>query len=286
MNRTLRRGFTLVELLVVIAIIALLAAILFPVFESARDRARSASCLSNMKQIGTGILMYEQDNDERLFWRAVSSTSVGRTRIANPTFMSKTVDTAQYYPEQWYNMLTPYTKSTQVLACPSDPTPTLSPDPTGATIIPRSYVVSSAVESLSLPQVPDPTLTIVVTEKTSAAGDTWLDQMDGDALPSQANPAVINNVASWHQGGMNNAFFDGHAKWENPGSFWASADLTGCRVIHNNPAPQVNLIAAGTAGSLCDSTNANCPVTTGQETYSNALTGTDKNLCNAPTILS
>ena len=58
------KGFTLIELLVVIAIIAILAAILFPVFAKAREKARQISCLSNMKQIGLGFLQYENDNDE------------------------------------------------------------------------------------------------------------------------------------------------------------------------------------------------------------------------------
>src|SRR5262245_34867273 len=59
-----RNGFTLIELLVVIAIIAILAAILFPVFAQAREKARQATCLSNLKQIGTGLMMYVQDFDE------------------------------------------------------------------------------------------------------------------------------------------------------------------------------------------------------------------------------
>ena len=62
----MKKGFTLIELLVVIAIIAILAAILFPVFARAREKARQSTCLSNVKQIGLAILMYVQDYDERM----------------------------------------------------------------------------------------------------------------------------------------------------------------------------------------------------------------------------
>src|SRR5438045_8223435 len=65
-QRTSHPGFTLIELLVVIAIIAILAAILFPVFAQARDKARGAACLSNVKQLATGLQMYTQDYDETL----------------------------------------------------------------------------------------------------------------------------------------------------------------------------------------------------------------------------
>ena len=80
MSRTkpIRSGFTLIELLVVIAIIAILAAILFPVFAKAREKARQISCLSNEKQLGLGFLQYAQDNDELL----PSYQGNGSTRLA------------------------------------------------------------------------------------------------------------------------------------------------------------------------------------------------------------
>src|SRR5947209_14680857 len=89
MKRT--RGFTLIELLVVIAIIAILAAIIFPVFAEAREKARGASCASNLKQAGLAVLMYAQDYDETLPYAAMNPPS-------QPLVM-------------WYDLVEPYVKS-------------------------------------------------------------------------------------------------------------------------------------------------------------------------------
>lgn len=71
-----RRAFTLIELLVVIAIIAILAAILFPVFARAREKARQASCSSNLKQLGLAFIQYTQDYDERIVWGMPARTNI------------------------------------------------------------------------------------------------------------------------------------------------------------------------------------------------------------------
>src|SRR5437868_10414893 len=102
MNRLTARkltGFTLIELLVVIAIIALLAAILFPVFSRARENARKSSCANNLKQIGVGMAQYTQDYDEQL-------VPCRNTSANNPTV--------------WHFLLQPYIKSTQAFKCPSN----------------------------------------------------------------------------------------------------------------------------------------------------------------------
>ena len=141
------RGFTLVELLVVIAIIAILASILFPVFAQAREKARATACLSNMKQLGLAQRMYMDDWDSRLFPR-VSTTSPS-TVSRCPTCVVAGKTDPNYNPTLWWNLLMPYLKSKNVYTCPTDPGAPLSPDATGASTIPRSYVASCA------PRIPD-----------------------------------------------------------------------------------------------------------------------------------
>jgi len=102
-----RNAFTLIELLVVIAIIAILAAILFPVFAQARERARMGACLSNTRQIGTALMMYTQDYDETLPY--IRFTCPGWKGKKNASCLT------------WKNVTRPYLKSLDVLACPSNP---------------------------------------------------------------------------------------------------------------------------------------------------------------------
>src|SRR5579871_2531261 len=102
-----KRAFTLIELLVVIAIIAILAAILFPVFAQAREKARATSCLSNMKQVSLALLMYVQDYDEN---------------FPTGSRFNPTTNNVYAIGLGWAGASLPYIKNTQILKCPDDST--------------------------------------------------------------------------------------------------------------------------------------------------------------------
>ena len=107
-----RAGFTLIELLVVIAIIAILASILFPVFGRARENARKSSCLSNLKQIGLGLMQYTQDYDENIPYSGYGYNVAGAPVSPNA-----------YSSYKWADVIQPYIKSDQLFTCPSDTGP-------------------------------------------------------------------------------------------------------------------------------------------------------------------
>src|SRR4051794_8275349 len=111
-RRSPKNGFTLIELLVVIAIIAILAAILFPVFAQARDQARQTTCLNNMKQLGTALMMYGQDYDENYpSWPFTTKPNL----LSSPIF-------SQWSYSVWAYAIQPYVKNTNIFVCPNGPT--------------------------------------------------------------------------------------------------------------------------------------------------------------------
>jgi prepilin-type N-terminal cleavage/methylation domain-containing protein len=198
MNR--RHGFTLIELLVVIAIIAILAAILFPVFAQAREKARSSTCLSNNKQIGVATAMYLQDYDS--------------------TFPAQRVDAlvtmaAGGREGTYYDALTPYIKNGQIWICPSD-----LPNSNGrAKLVPPAmgYHMNGNVitrAGLSEAAVAAPANLMLMRE--SGAGITWLEAHlrpypNGcDAIVDWKGPGGKNGP---HMNGYNFLLADTHAKW-------------------------------------------------------------------------
>jgi len=201
LRATNRRAFTLIELLVVIAIIAILAAILFPVFAQAREKARQTSCLSNVKQIMLGEMMYAQDYEE------THSFTWGWA----PTW------------EPWHQQINPYIKNQNVWACPSD-----AWDRGGAPAVSYSqnfrypegswgwaedspqYLMSPVAAPES--SIPAPATTILVAERPNWYHQ-WAQGWATEVFHDTGEFNMKGGGATQHNGGGNYGFCDGHAKW-------------------------------------------------------------------------
>lgn len=192
-----RKGFTLIELLVVIAIIAILAAILFPVFAKAREKARQTSCLNNIKQMSTAVQQYVQDYDE--------------------TFPAMNLDLSQ---DIWTVQLQPYLKNTQVLICPSNAPGVVRYCLAQAIWDLRSYPV------LNLASVPNPSDKVLVADSSTLIGGHYVYTVGalqcGAAQGCQGQPDAGSSFAPGntpitkflpHSDGANIGYIDGHAKW-------------------------------------------------------------------------
>ena len=228
------KAFTLIELLVVIAIIAILAAILFPVFARARENARRASCQSNLKQIGLSFMQYTQDYDEKYPLVIVEGT----TARVTPT-----------NPYGWADALQPYAKSTQLFQCPSETkSPTSFPFSTTAGEGYSDYWYNRMLSGQSQATIVAVSQTVMngdgngntsrynTNSCTSSAAALTAPTTSVIADPA-APPCATNiphnlsmgstNMLGRHLDGANFAFADGHVKWlkgtGTPGNIFKSA---------------------------------------------------------------
>ncbi|HCU34131.1 MAG TPA: hypothetical protein DGT21_01425 [Armatimonadetes bacterium] len=197
-----RTGFTLIELLVVIAIIAILAAILFPVFARAREKARQSNCLSNQKQIGLAIVMYNQDYDERVVpWRTA-------VPVGTPGAEADGEAGGGYARLYWYRLVEPYVKSSQVFICPSS-------EPFASTCrgLRGTYGFNTSVAGIKMGDIKWPAELAMTCDTNCYRTCTWTEYSTGTAHAfSNTGYAAFHRR---HNDGSNASFADGHAKWLN-----------------------------------------------------------------------
>ena len=235
-------GFTLLELLVVIAIIAILAALIFPVFSSAREQARRTACISNLRQLGHGWLMYSQDYDEMTPGGAYARFADRNT--------GKSVDGKRYSP-LW--TIQPYVKSEAVCVCPTKTGWNFSTSmPDLDTHKPRlgSYASNYELVEISEAAIGEPTGLILFCDSYNPWQDCvskcgtctgGCSSLIWDRIGRGCYQGDCSKRTDWHSGGISSVFADGHAKWKTLGGIyyrnWALA-LTETDTHYNQPITQ------------------------------------------------
>jgi prepilin-type N-terminal cleavage/methylation domain-containing protein/prepilin-type processing-associated H-X9-DG protein len=219
-----RQAFTLIELLVVIAIIAILAAILFPVFAQAREMARGIACMSNVRQLGLAFTQYVQDYDETLPGAGVGLASAG-LQGGWIYYKSFPADATVNGYDPTKGSIYPYVKNAQIYVCPDD---------SEAHSSGNSYAVNSCAFQ---PLGAAPTVGGFVPGKTLSTFDApsdWMllgEETEGDPAKDSSDDGYLlfnaNLLVSRHRGGSNLTFVDGHTKWYRPDQVAARAFQTG-----------------------------------------------------------
>ena len=200
-----RMGFTLIELLVVIAIIAILAAILFPVFAKAREKAEQTTCTSNVKQLTTAFLMYASDYDQRL--PLIWSASGGVDQLSGWVLYHGfgTEQAGDFEPAK--GSLYPYIKNDQIFICPSDEIEQgLSYAANSELFSPGCAQPSGLHVGKKLGRITAPASTILLVEEQAQGGSTTNDGWFYEST---------DGLAQRHNEGSVLSCCDGHAKWTN-----------------------------------------------------------------------
>ena len=207
-----RGGFTLIELLVVIAIIAILAAILFPVFARAREKARQTSCLSNCKQLALAVQMYVGDYDETLLF--------GEMHHYGPEITNWAGWDGSHWGHRflWPDLLMPYVKNDQIFICPS------TNDWIGyGWNVYLGYIgahptrTGGQYEGYKMADIEFPAETVAIIDH--GTGSEWAYYRAWGSNTSQSDGDLQNKWDAPHNDGNNVVLLDGHAKWYKRGGF-------------------------------------------------------------------